>query len=45
MMFSCLPGTCKNNGINPYDWKTDVRVRLPSHPINRIRESLPQYNQ
>lgn len=44
MLYSLL-GTCKNNGMNPYEWLTDVLVRLPSHPINRIRELLPQYNR
>ena len=42
-MFYSLLGTCKAHGINPYDWLTDILRRLPSHPINRVRELLPQH--
>jgi hypothetical protein len=42
-LFYSLLGTCKAHGINPYDWLTDVLRRLSSHPINRIRELLPQH--
>ena len=42
MMYSLL-GTCKTHGIEPYAWLKDVLIRLPSHPINRIKELLPQY--
>jgi hypothetical protein len=42
MMYSLL-GTCKAHGIEPYAWLKDVLLRLPSHPINRIKELLPQY--
>jgi transposase len=38
-----LLGTCKAHGIEPYAWLHDVLRRLPSHPINRIKELLPQY--
>jgi len=41
MLYSLL-GTCKMHGINPTDWLTDVLRRIPSHPINRITELLPQ---
>ena len=44
-MFYSMMGTCKANGINPYDWLTDVLRLMPAHPINRIRELLPQYKQ
>jgi len=42
-MFYSLLGTCKAHGINPYDWLTDILRRLPSHPINRVRDLLPQH--
>lgn len=41
MMYSLL-GTCKLHGHNPLEYLTDVLQRLPSHPINRIKELLPQ---
>jgi len=44
-MFYSLLGTCKAHGINPYEWLSDVLRRMPAHPINRIRELLPQYSQ
>jgi transposase len=40
MLYSLL-GTCKMNGINPFDWLKDVLERIPSHPINKIKELLP----
>lgn len=36
-----LLGTCKLNDINPYEWLTDVFIRIKDHPINRISELLP----
>ena len=42
MMYSLL-GTCKAHGIEPYAWLKDILQRMPSHPINRIKELLPQY--
>jgi len=35
--------TCKQNDVEPYAYLTDMLARLPSHPINRIKELLP-YN-
>jgi transposase len=40
MLYSLL-GTCKMNGVNPYDWLKDVLTIIPAHPINQIRELLP----
>ncbi len=40
MLYSLL-GTCKMNGINPFDWLKDVLERIPAHPINKIKELLP----
>ncbi len=42
MMYSLL-GTCKAHGIEPYAWLQDILIKLPAHPINRIKELLPQY--
>jgi hypothetical protein len=40
MLYSLL-GTCKLNGINPFLWLRDVLQRIPTHPINKIKELLP----
>jgi len=44
MLYSLL-GTCKAQGVEPFAWLCDVLKRLPYHPINRIKELLPQYYQ
>jgi transposase len=44
MLYSML-GTCKAQGVEPFAWLNDVLKRLPFHPINRIKELLPQYYQ
>jgi hypothetical protein len=36
-----LLGSCKLQGINPYDYLLDVLQRLPEHPVNRLSELLP----
>jgi transposase len=36
-----LLGSCKQQGINPYDYLLDVLQRLPEHPVNRLVELLP----
>jgi len=41
ILYSLL-ATCKNHQINPYDWLHDVLNRIASHPINQIKELLPQ---
>ena len=41
MIYSLL-GTCKLHKINPWEWLKDILARLPDHPINRIKELLPQ---
>ena len=40
MIYSLL-GSCKMQGIDPYLWLRDVLTRLPMHPINKIKELLP----
>ena len=41
-MFYSLLATCKNYQVNPYNWLHDVLNRIADHPINRIKELLPQ---
>lgn len=40
MLYSLL-GTCKLNGINPFNWLKDVLSRIGKHPINKVQELLP----
>ena len=39
MLYSLL-GTCKLQGINPFEWLKEVLTKAPSHPINRIESRL-----
>ena len=41
MLYS-LMGTCKLHEINPFAWFKNVLQIIPSYPINRIKELLPQ---
>ncbi len=41
-MFYSFFGTCKRNGINPFDWLKDVLERIPGHKANKLDELLPQ---
>jgi transposase len=41
MLYSLL-STCRLHGINPFIWLRDILQRIPSHPINKIEELLPQ---
>ena len=41
MLYSLL-GTCKMHGIEPTEWLKEVLRIIPAHPINRIKELLPQ---
>ncbi len=40
MLYSLL-GTCKMHGVNPFVWLKDILERLPSFPVNKIKELLP----
>ena len=40
MLYSLL-GTCKMNNINPYTWLKEILTILPSYPINKINDLLP----
>ena len=41
-MFYSLLATCKNYNVNPYNWLHDILNKIADHPINRIKELLPQ---
>jgi transposase len=40
-IFYSLIGTCKMNGIDPYEYLKDVLSRINGHPASRIGELLP----
>jgi transposase len=42
MLYSLL-GTCKELGINPLEWLNYVLHRIPTNPMSRIKELLPQH--
>ncbi len=37
-----LLSACKQHGVNPEAWLTDVLNRMYKHPVNRLEELLPQ---
>lgn len=41
MLYSFL-GTCKINGVNPFEWLRNTLEKIPTHPVNRIQELLPR---
>jgi transposase len=40
-LFMGLVLSCKNLGINPWEYFDDMLRRIMSHPVNRLRELLP----
>lgn len=40
MLYSFL-GTCKINGVNPFDWLRHVLNVIPTHPVNKLQDLLP----
>ena len=40
MMYSFF-ASCQKLEVNPTEWLKDVLTRLPSHPVNRLKELLP----
>jgi hypothetical protein len=40
MIYSLL-GSCKLQGINPYNYLPDILQRPPEQPMNRLTEMLP----
>jgi transposase len=44
MLYS-LMGTCKMNHVNPFTWLKEVLTKLPSYPVNKIKDLLPNNYQ
>jgi len=40
-LFMGLIKSCKDNGINPWEYFDDMLRRIMSHPVSRLRELLP----
>lgn len=41
-MFYSFFGTCKKNGVNPFDWLRKVLEVIPEHKVSMLHELLPQ---
>jgi len=41
-MFYSFFGTCKKNGVNPYDWLRKVLEVIPTYKVNKLTDLLPQ---
>lgn len=41
MLYSFL-GTCKINGVNPFEWLQHVLNVIPNHSVNKLQELLPK---
>ncbi len=41
MLYSFM-GTCKKNGVNPFEWLRDILIRISEHHANKLDELLPQ---
>ena len=42
-MIYSLVVTCKQHGVNPEQWLSDVLGRIPTHPMKRVHELLPHH--
>ena len=42
MLYSFL-GTCKINGVNPFEWLRDVLLKIQDHKITNLHELLPTH--
>ncbi|NME72793.1 transposase domain-containing protein [Flammeovirga aprica] len=40
-MFYTLFANCKNYGIDPIEWLTDVLTKINEYPFNKLEELLP----
>ena len=40
MLYSLI-GTCKMHGVEPHAWLKNVLEKIPTHPINKIKELVP----
>ena len=38
-----LLSTCKQHGVNPQVWLTDVLNRIPTHPMKQVSALLPHH--
>jgi transposase len=41
-MFYSFFGTCKKNGVNPFEWLKKVLEVIPTYKVNKLQELLPQ---
>lgn len=41
-MFYSFFGTCKKNGVNPYDWLKKVLGIIPTYKVKKLTDLLPQ---
>lgn len=41
MLYSFM-GTCRKNGVNPFEWLRDILIRIAEHHANKLHELLPQ---
>jgi len=41
--FFTLIESARRNGLNPFEYLRDILECLPSHPINRIEDLLPDH--
>ena len=41
-IFYSFLGTCKKNGINPFDWLKKVLEVIPEYKVNKLHKLLPQ---
>lgn len=37
--------TCRYNNIEPYQWLKETLIKIPGHPVNKLRKLLPGYNK
>ena len=44
MMYSFM-GTCKKNGVEPFEWLTDVLSRINACKVNQIEQLLPNFQR
>lgn len=41
-MFYSFFGTCKQRGVNPWEWPKRVLELIPDYPANQLDDLLPQ---
>lgn len=41
-MFYSFFGTCKKHNVNPFDWLRKVLEIIPTYPVNKLQDLLPQ---